>query len=92
MLIRLVRSIFPNWSKDISEQLPEENPVSCVHAAFVSPGWVHNASLPHSGCFCRCWLPTETLSTVSLAFMFVLCLPCDHCSVTQDCSHFVGGL
>lgn len=71
MLISLVRSIFPNWSKDISEQLPEERPVSSVHAAFVSPGWVHNASLPHSGCFCWCWLPTETLSHFCL---FCICL------------------
>lgn len=29
---------------------------------------------------------------LSLAFLFVLRLPCDHCSVTQDRSHFVGGL
>lgn len=29
---------------------------------------------------------------LSPAFLFVLRLPCDHCVVTQDCSHFVGGL
>lgn len=38
MLIRLVWSMFLNWSKEVSEQLPEENPVSFVHAAFLSPG------------------------------------------------------
>lgn len=96
LLVRGRMLIRPVWSRTGAGRLVNSSLkktalcLVCVQH-FFQLGGCTTPLFPHSGCFCRCWLPTEDLSTVALSFVFVLSLPCDHGCVTQACNHFVGG-